>query len=46
MINVKSIAVNFNNGLLLDIGCGSKPYKCFFNVDKYVKELIIIIRKL
>ena len=36
MINVKSIAVNFNNGLLLDIGCGSKPYKCFFNVDKYV----------
>ena len=36
MINIKSIAVNFNNGLLLDIGCGSKPYKCFFNVDKYV----------
>ena len=36
MSSIKSIAPDFNNGLLLDIGCGSKPYKCFFNVEKYI----------
>ena len=36
MSSIKSIAPDFNSGLLLDIGCGSKPYMVFFNVEKYI----------
>jgi SAM-dependent methyltransferase len=35
---LKSIAVYAPemNGLLMDFGCGSKPYKSLFNVEKYI----------
>lgn len=33
--NISDLAINFQGGTLLDVGCGSKPYKDLFNVDKY-----------
>jgi len=35
---LKSIAAHAPemNGLLMDFGCGSKPYKSLFNVEKYI----------
>jgi SAM-dependent methyltransferase len=37
---IKKYANNLN-GCLLDFGCGSKPYKNFFNVEKYIGVDII-----
>ena len=33
--HVFELAKNFQGGKLLDVGCGSKPYKDLFKVDKY-----------
>ena len=33
---VRKISKIFKGGLLLDVGCGSKPYEGLFKVDKYV----------
>lgn len=36
MLGVRSIASRFVGGKLLDVGCGSKPYKHLFQVDTYL----------
>jgi ubiquinone/menaquinone biosynthesis C-methylase UbiE len=33
---VKEISAHIKGGKLLDVGCGSKPYKEFFDVDEYI----------
>ena len=30
---IKSLSKDLSGGRLLDVGCGSKPYRHFFNVD-------------
>jgi SAM-dependent methyltransferase len=34
--NIKKIAHHFNDGCLLDVGCGTKPYESLFNVASYI----------
>ncbi len=34
--NIKRASQHISGGKLLDIGCGSKPYESFFDVDTYV----------
>lgn len=34
--NVKNISIQFVGGKLLDVGCGSQPYRSLFNVDEYI----------
>ena len=34
--NIKKLAHHFNDGYLLDVGCGRKPYKSLFNVTSYI----------
>jgi SAM-dependent methyltransferase len=34
--HLKVIAKNIKGGLLIDIGCGSKPYEFIFDVDSYL----------
>jgi len=34
--NIKKISHHFNDGYLLDVGCGTKPYKSLFNVTSYI----------
>lgn len=34
--NIKELACYFKGGYLLDIGCGTKPYELFFDVDNYI----------
>lgn len=36
MLGIRSIASEFFGGKLLDVGCGSKPYKHLFQVDTYL----------
>ena len=36
MQGIEEMALDFKGGLLLDIGCGSKPYEDLFNVKEYV----------
>ena len=33
---IKIISSSFKGGLLLDVGCGSKPYEHMFQVDQYI----------
>ena len=33
--SIKELAKEINGGSLLDVGCGTKPYKELFNVEKY-----------
>jgi len=34
--NIKKNACHFDNGCLLDVGCGTKPYESLFNVASYI----------
>jgi SAM-dependent methyltransferase len=34
--SIRRAAKNCHNGVLLDFGCGKKPYKNLFKVDKYI----------
>ena len=33
---IKSLSKDLSGGRLLDVGCGSKPYRNFFSVDEYI----------
>lgn len=34
--SIKNLSNNLNGGILVDVGCGSKPYKNLFKVQKYI----------
>ena len=36
LTNIDELVSQINGGILLDFGCGSKPYRSLFNVEKYV----------